>query len=98
MEETNFRAHHDPFHGSINGCPDGHLAVFRVLADLLDQLLTALLRQLREVQTDIPAVILGIERSVYSVTAIDLEADFVMEPSELMVVTYTCNSLLGGAT
>ena len=37
-------------------------------------------------------------RSVYSVTAIDFEADFIMEPSELIVVIYTCNSLLGGAT
>ena len=43
---------------------DGHLAVFRILVDLLDQLLTALLRQLGEAQAQGLTVILGIDAQV----------------------------------
>lgn len=43
---------------------DSHLAVFRILVDLLDQLLTALLRQLGEAQAQGLTVILGIDAQV----------------------------------
>ena len=42
----------------------GHLGLFRVLLDLLDQILTAVLGQLREYQADHTAVILGVDAQI----------------------------------
>ena len=51
-------------HGVPADVADGHLAVLRVLVNLLHQFLAALLRQLGEAQPDAGAVVLGVDTQI----------------------------------